>query len=77
MGLIGWGALDGMDFMTYVAGSSSNLDTNTMQTYVDDALANTAIIVPVTVVFALLIIGLCLIAVGLHRAAIIPSGSGC
>lgn len=72
MGFIGWGALDGMDFMTYVAGSSSNLDTNTMQTYVDDALANTAIVVPVTVVFLLLIAGLCVIAVGLHRAAILP-----
>jgi|SRR5215218_1757789 hypothetical protein len=72
MGFIGWGALDGMDYMTYVAGSSSNLDTNTMQTYVDDALANTAIVVPVTVVFFLLIAGLCVIAVGLHRAAIIP-----
>jgi hypothetical protein len=72
MGMIGWGALDGMDFMTYVAGSSSNLDANTMQTYVDDALANSAIIVPVSVVFLLLIIGLCVIAVGLHRAAIIP-----
>jgi hypothetical protein len=72
MGFIGWGALDGMDFMTYVAGASKNLDTNTMQTYIDDALANTAIVVPVTVVFALLIIGLCVIGVGLHRAAIIP-----
>ena len=72
MGFIGWGALDGMDFMTYVAGSSSNLDTNTMQTYIDDALANTAILVPVSVVFFLLIIGLCVIAVGLHRAAILP-----
>jgi hypothetical protein len=72
MGFIGWGALDGMDFMTYVAGSSSNLDTQTMQLYVDDALANTAILVPVSVVFFLLIIGLCVIAVGLHRAAILP-----
>jgi hypothetical protein len=61
-----------MDFMTYVAGASKNLDTNTMQTYIDDALANTAIVVPVTVVFALLIIGLCVIGVGLHRAAILP-----
>ena len=72
MGFIGWGALDGMDFMTYVAGSSSNLDTNTMQTYVDDALANSAVLIPTSVVFFLLIVGLCVIAVGLHRAAIIP-----
>jgi hypothetical protein len=72
MGFIGWGALDGMDFMTYVAGSSSNLDTTTMQTYVDDALAKTAILVPVSIVFALLIIGMLVLCVGLHRAAIIP-----
>jgi hypothetical protein len=72
MGFMAWGALDGMDFMTYVAGSSSNLDTATMQTYVDDALANTAILVPTTIVFLLLIIGLCVLCVGLHRAAIIP-----
>lgn len=58
--------------MTYVAGSSSNLDSDTMQEYVDDALANTAILVPVSVVFFLLIIGLCVLAVGLHRAGIIP-----
>jgi Domain of unknown function (DUF4386) len=72
MGFIGWGALDGMDYMTYVAGSSSNLDTTTMQTYIDDALANTAILVPVTIVFALIIIGLSVLGVGLHRAGIIP-----
>jgi hypothetical protein len=72
MGFVGWGALDGMDFMTYVAGSSSNLDTSTMQTFVDDALANTANVAPVTVVFLLLIAGLCVIAVGLHRAGILP-----
>jgi hypothetical protein len=72
MGFVAWGALDGMDYMTYVAGSSSNLDTATMQTYIDDALANTAILVPITIVFLLLIIGLSVLCVGLHRAAIIP-----
>ena len=72
MGFMAWGALDGMDFMTYVAGSSSNLDTGTMQTYVDDALANTAVLVPVTAVFLLILIGLSVLGVGLHCAAIIP-----
>jgi hypothetical protein len=72
MGFMAWGALDGMDFMTYVAGSSSNLDPAVMQTYVDDALANTAILVPVTLVFLLLIVGLVVTGVGLHRAGIIP-----
>ena len=43
-----------------------------MQTYVDDTLASTAIITSVSVVFLLLILGLCVISVGLHRAGIIP-----
>ena len=72
MGFVSWGAFDGMDFMTYVAGSSSNLDTNTMQTYIDDALANTAILVPLTAVFLTLVIGLLVTCVGLHRAGILP-----
>jgi hypothetical protein len=76
MGFVSWGAFDGMDFMTYVAGSSSNLDTNTMQTYIDDALANTAILIPLTAVFLTLIIGLCVIGVGLHRAGILPLWRG-
>jgi hypothetical protein len=72
MGFVSWGAFDGMDFMTYVAGSSSNLDTNTMQKYVDDALANTAILIPTTIVFVLLVTGLSVTCVGLHRAGILP-----
>jgi Domain of unknown function (DUF4386) len=72
MGFVSWGAFDGMDFMTYVAGSSSNLDTSTMQTYVDDALANTAILIPLTAVFLTLVIGLVVTCVGLHRAGILP-----
>jgi hypothetical protein len=72
MGFVSWGAFDGMDFMTYVAGSSSNLDTNTMQTYIDDALANTAILIPLTAVFLTLVIGLLVTCVGLHRAGILP-----
>jgi hypothetical protein len=31
MGFVGWGAFDGMDFMTYIAGASKSLDTNTMR----------------------------------------------
>jgi hypothetical protein len=72
MGFVSWGAFDGMDFMTYVAGSSSNLDTSTMQTYIDDALANTAILIPLTAVFLTLVIGLLVTCVGLHRAGILP-----
>ncbi|HEX6052275.1 MAG TPA: hypothetical protein VFZ21_23580 [Gemmatimonadaceae bacterium] len=72
MGFVSWGAFDGMDFMTYVAGSSSNLDTSTMQTYIDDALANSAILIPTTAVFLLLMTGLVVTSVGLHRAGILP-----
>jgi hypothetical protein len=65
-------AIVGMDYMTYVAGSSSNLDTAAMQTYVNDALANTAILVPISLVLLLLIIGLSVLCTGLHRAGIVP-----
>jgi hypothetical protein len=71
MGFVGWGAFDGMDFMTYVAGSEKNLDTNTMQTYIDDALANTAVTIPTGTVFLLLVTGLVVTCVGLHRAGIL------
>jgi hypothetical protein len=75
MGFVGWGAIDGMDFMTFNAGRFTRyggLDYNTMQTYIDDALADQAVLTPVFGVFSLLIIGLCVIAVGLHRAGIAP-----
>jgi hypothetical protein len=71
MGFVGWGAFDGQDFMTYIAGSEKNLDTNTMQTYIDDALANTAVTIPTGIVFTLLVIGLLVTCVGLHRAGIL------
>ena len=71
MGFVGWGAFDGMDFMTYVAGSEKNLDTNTMQTYIDDTLANTAVTIPTGTVFLLLVTGLVVTCVGLHRAGIL------
>jgi hypothetical protein len=74
MGFVGWGAFDGQDFMTYIAGSESNLDTTTMQTYIDDALANTAVLIPTSIVFTLLVIGLVVTGVGLHRAGILHFG---
>jgi hypothetical protein len=74
MGFVGWGAFDGQDFMTYIAGSEKNLDTTTMQTYIDDALANTAVLIPTTIVFLLLVTGLVVTCVGLHRAGILTIG---
>jgi hypothetical protein len=82
MGFVGWGAIDGMDFMTfnagrYTAGSGwsgslgGNLDQNTMQSYIDDALGDNFVLIPVFGVFTLLIIGLVVNAVGLHRAGIL------
>ncbi|MEV0290988.1 MULTISPECIES: hypothetical protein [unclassified Kribbella] len=70
MGFVGWGAFDGMDFMTYVAGASKSLDTNTMQTYIDDALANQAVAIPTGIVFGILVVGLIVVCIGEHRAGI-------
>jgi hypothetical protein len=67
-------AFDGMDFMTYIAGTETNLDTNTMQTYVDDALANTAVLIPTSIMFGILVTGLIVTCVGLHRAGILHYG---
>jgi hypothetical protein len=72
MGFVGWGAIDGMDFMTYIAGANKSLDTTTMQSYIDDALANQAVLIPISIVFTLLVIGLVVTAVGLHRVGILP-----
>jgi hypothetical protein len=75
MGFVGWGAIDGMDFMTFNAGrftdSPPNLDQSTMQTYIDQALADNAVLIPVFGVFSLLLIGLVVNAVGMHRAGIV------
>jgi hypothetical protein len=57
--------------MTYIAGASKSLDTNTMQTYIDDALANTAVGIPTSIVFLILVIGLVVTCIGLHRAGIL------
>jgi hypothetical protein len=59
-----------MDFMTYIAGASKSLDTNTMQTYIDDALANTNVTIPTGIVFGILVIGLIVTCIGEHRAGI-------
>jgi hypothetical protein len=71
MGFVGWGAIDGMDFMTFNAGHYKDLDTSTMQAYIDDALADNWVLIPVFGVFSLLIIGLVVTCVGLHRAGIL------
>jgi hypothetical protein len=76
MGFVGWGAVDGMDFMTFNAGRftagsgwsgslGGSLDFNTMQTYIDDALGDNFVLIPVFGVFTLLIVGLVVNAVGL------------
>jgi hypothetical protein len=73
MGFVGYGAMDGMDYMTWVAGNPDNgLDPTTMQNYIDAAINSTAIIAPVMLIFFLLPIGLSVFAVGLHRAGILP-----
>lgn len=76
MGFVGWGAIDGMDFMTFNAGRFANqpqgLDFNTMQAYIDDALGDQLVLTPVFGVFSLAIIGVAVTAVGLHRAGIAP-----
>lgn len=73
MGFMGYGAMDGMDYMTWVAGNpATGLDPTVMQQYVDAALASNAILAPVMLVFLLLLIGLAMIAVGLSRAGVIP-----
>jgi hypothetical protein len=78
MGFVGWGAIDGMDFMTFNAGrfsaapgSSGSLNYNTMQSYIDKALGDQAVLIPVFGVFSLLLVGLVVNAVGLHRAGIL------
>jgi hypothetical protein len=63
-----------MDFMTYIAGASKSLDTNTMQTYIDDALANTAVTLPTGIVFLILVTGLVVTCIGEHRAGILNLG---
>lgn len=73
MGFIGYGALDGVDYMAWVAGNpDTGLDPTTMQQYIDTALESMAIIVPMLLIFSLLPVGLTVLAVGLTRAGILP-----
>jgi len=73
MGFVGYGALDGVDYMAYVAGKpDTGLDPTTMQQFIDAALNSMAIIVPMLVVFSLLPAGLAVLAVGLTRAGVLP-----
>lgn len=79
MGFVGSGAINGLDFMTfnagrYTSGNDGNLDFNTMQTYIDDALNDNLVLTPVFGVFTLLLIGLVVTAIGLHRAGILHLG---
>ena len=71
MGFVGWGAIDGMDFMTYNAGKDKSLNMSTMQSYIDEALADNWVLIPVFGVFTLLIVGLVVTCIGLHRAGIL------
>jgi hypothetical protein len=73
MGFVGYGAMDGMDYMTWVAGKpGTGLDPNTMRDFIDTALNTNAIMIPTLLVFSLLPIGLVVLAVGTTRAGILP-----
>jgi hypothetical protein len=73
MGFIGYGALDGIDYMAWVAGKpDTGLDPTTMQRYIEVVLTTNAILVPVLLVFTLLPIGLIVLAVGVARAGVLP-----
>lgn len=72
MGFVGYGALDGIDYMTWVAGKpDTGLDPTTMQQYIEVTLHTKAVLVPVLLVFTLLPIGLIVLAVGIARAGIL------
>jgi hypothetical protein len=74
MGFVGWGALDGIDYMTWVAGKpDAGLDEATMIKFIEAALASSGILIPVLAVFTLLPIGLCVLAYGLIKASVVPA----
>jgi hypothetical protein len=74
MGFVGYGALDGIDYMAWVAGKpDTGLDPTTMLSYIDVVLNTNAILLPVLLVFTLLPVGLIVLAVGLTRAGILPA----
>ena len=73
MGFVGYGALDGIDYMTWVAGKpDTGLDPTAMQDLIDVTLHTNAILIPIMLVFTLLPIGLIVLAVGLARAQVMP-----
>jgi hypothetical protein len=73
MGFIGYGALDGIDYMNWVAGKpGTGLDPNAMRDFIDTALNTNAILIPTLLVFSLLPVGLVVLAVGTARAQILP-----
>jgi hypothetical protein len=72
MGFVGYEALDGIDYMTWVAGKpDKGLDPTAMQALIDVALHANAVLIPVLVVFTLLPIGLIVLAVGLARVSVL------
>ncbi|MFG2991216.1 hypothetical protein ACGFZK_18355 [Streptomyces sp. NPDC048257] len=72
-GLVGYGALDGIEYMTWVAGKDdTGLDPVAMKAFINEALHTNAILIPVLLVFTLLPVGLIVLAVGLHRAGVAP-----
>ena len=74
MGFVGWGALDGIDYMAWVAGKpGTGLDEATMVSFIEEALNSAGLMVPVLAVFTLLPVGLVVLAVGLVRARVVPS----
>jgi hypothetical protein len=72
MGFVGWGAMDGIDYMTWVAGKPG-LDETTMVKFIEEAQTSPAILVPVLAVFTLLPIGLVMLVFGLIRANVVPA----
>ena len=73
MGFVGFGALDGMDYMAWVAGNpDSGLDPTQMEQLINTALTSVPILTPIFLVFSLLPIGLAVLGVGLHRAGVLP-----
>jgi hypothetical protein len=73
MGFVGYGALDGIDYMNWVAGKpDTGLDSAAMQAFIEKALHTNAVLVPVLLVFTLLPVGLVVLAVGVARAGVAP-----
>ena len=73
MGFIGYGALDGIDYMAWYAGSpDTGLDAATMQQFIVGALESVPLVGPVLLVFLLLPLGLIVLAIGTVRAGVLP-----